>query len=568
MLESLAHHYPEKTFYLGQAFNDTANSYKLVWFLSILSLLRRGGDRAFLLADIFTEMAAVAWHPVCLFRLSLGRQDKLQDAILEIQRQSRLAPNAPFKAVRHFVDGSPEAKARLDYFKRYVPTRFLAPWFADRLRGEKDFRRDRQIEVFAKESQATPFASLYWFDAGSIRLNDSWRLFLMENMAVVQAFAERHLAHYLQARNPNVPGIVNKLRAPTHRELTAARQFWRWVRTDFERTGEPERFLDIYSGRPLDGRFAIDHFLPWSFVAHDLLWNLTPVEITTNSKKGDVLPDVGLYLPRLVKLHLGAIEAARKRPELLEDYTDCFKLDVEGLLDIGENALVAKYREVIAPQAQIAVNQGFQSGWRLHSPAVFVRTEREPVSGEVPRHQGRLAVDRGASEAVLAELFPEQARQKPSPDHLPYYSLAIAAGGFLAGDAPEAEGWVDVVKHGFSKRISDGMFVTRVVGKSMEPTIKDGSYCVFRGGVTGTRQGLVVLVDKLESTDPETGGNYTVKRYRSAKSATEDGWRHESIRLIPDNPNRDKFPVLEFSREDEADLRVVAEFVEMLSPAM
>jgi hypothetical protein len=86
--------------------------------------------------------------------------------------------------------------------------------------------------------------------------------------------------------------------------------------------------------------------------------------------------------------------------------------------------------------------------------------------------------------------------------------------------------------------------------------------------VTGTRQGLVVLVDKLESTDPETGGNYTVKRYRSAKSATEDGWKHESIRLIPDNPNRDKFPVLEFSREDEADLRVVAEFVEMLSPAM
>jgi hypothetical protein len=269
----------------------------------------------------------------------------------------------------------------------------------------------------------------------------------------------------------------------------------------------------------------------------------------------------------LVKLHLGAIEAARKRPELLEDYTDCFKLDVEGLLDISEDALVAKYREVIAPQAQIAVNQGFQSGWRLHSPAVFVRTEREPVSGEAHR-QGRLAVDGGASEAVLEDLFPEQARQKPSPDHLPYYSLAIAAGGFLAGDAPEAEGWVDVVKHGFSKRISDGMFVTRVVGKSMEPTIKDGSYCVFRGGVTGTRQGLVVLVDKLESTDPETGGNYTVKRYRSAKSATEDGWRHESIRLIPDNPNRDKFPVLEFSREDEADLRVVAEFVEMLSPAM
>jgi HNH endonuclease len=45
------------------------------------------------------------------------------------------------------------------------------------------------------------------------------------------------------------------------------------------------------SGAPLDDAFSIDHFLPWSFVAHDLLWNLTPVFGTTNSKKGDALPN-------------------------------------------------------------------------------------------------------------------------------------------------------------------------------------------------------------------------------------------------------------------------------------
>jgi len=567
MLEALANRYPEKTFYLGQVFNDTTNSYKLVWFLAILSLLHRSENRAFPLASIFTEMATVAWHPVCLFRLSLGRQDRLQNAVQDIHRQSHLQPNATPESIRGFVEGSAEAGARLDFFKRYVPTRFLAPWFADRLRGEQDFRRERQIAALAKDSQATPFASPYWFDAGSIRLNDSWRLFLIENFGVVQAFAERHLAHYLQTRNPNVPGIVNKMRAPTERQLTAARQFWGWVRTDFERAGEPEQFLDIYTGRPLHGRFAIDHFLPWSFVAHDLLWNLTPVEKATNSKKGDVLPDVDLYLPALVKLHLGAIETARHRPKILEDYTDCFKLDAKGLLDLDEDALVAKYREVVVPQAQIAVNQGFQSGWRLHSPAVLVRTEREPVSEEVPARHGRFPAQVDASDRILTALFPEQARQKPSPDHLPYYSLAIAAGGFLAGDAPEPEGWLNVAKHGFSKRISEGMFVTRVVGKSMEPTIKDGSYCVFRKGVAGTRQGRIVLVQKRDFADPETGGSYTVKRYRSAKSANEDGWRHESVDLIPDNPDRQAFPILHFLPKDEADLQVVAEFVDMLSPA-
>ena len=184
-------------------------------------------------------------------------------------------------------------------------------------------------------------------------------------MAVVQAFGEYHFAHYLQARNPNVPGVLNKMQAPTERQLTAAREFWRYVRAYFENSRKPEQFRDIYSEKPLGENFAIDHFLPWSFVAHDLLWNLTPVETTTNSKKGDVLPDLIVYLPRLAKLHFAALEIAKKRPKFIEDYTDCLKDNIENLLALGENGFVQKYREVFVPQAQIAINQGFQSGWRL-----------------------------------------------------------------------------------------------------------------------------------------------------------------------------------------------------------
>lgn len=371
-LAGVALRYPEKTFYLGQVFNDTTNSYKLFWFLAILSLLKQNEGRSLRLADIFTEMAVIAWHPVCLFRLSLGRQDKLQDVILEIQKKSSLSPNAAPEVIRKFVGGSADARARLGYFKRYVPTRFLTPWFADELRGERDdTTRTRKIQTMAKESQKTPFASLYYFEGndahGSIRLNESWRLLLIENLSIVQSFAEHHLALYLQARNPNVPGVVNKLNAPTMRQLTAARDFWRFVRSDFERASKTTQFKDIYSGRQLGDSFSIDHFLPWSFVVHDLLWNLTPVESATNSSKSDVLPDLDLYLPRLAKLHFSAVEAAKKRPKFLEDYTDCFKQDVTRLLAHGENAFVAKYREVIVPQAQIAVNQGFQSGWKLRN---------------------------------------------------------------------------------------------------------------------------------------------------------------------------------------------------------
>ena len=80
------------------------------------------------------------------------------------------------------------------------------------------------------------------------------------------------------------------------------------------------------------------------------------------------------------------------------------------------------------------------------------------------------------------------------------------------------------------------MFVAQVVGKSMEPAIPDGAWCLFRAPVEGTRQGKTVLVQLRDATDPETGQRYTVKRYESEKAAEGDSWRHERITLKPLNP--------------------------------
>jgi hypothetical protein len=561
MLAGLTVQYPEKTFYLGQVFNDTTNSYKLLWFLGLLSLLHRPSSETLPLADVLTEMATAGWHPVCLYRLTLGRQDKLQQAIVEIQRASKLGSDAKAAEVRKFVGASPSARAQLDDIRRYVPTRFLSPWFKNQIRGRMDSEKDRLIVQLAQASQKGPLPSPYWLDRGQVCMNPSWHHFLVDNLPIVQAFAEYHFAQYLQTRNPNAPGVINKLRAPTNRDLRQARQFWQLVRDGFQKAGQPGRFRDIYSERPLFGNFAIDHFLPWSFVAHDLIWNLAPVDMATNSSKGDTLPDLDAYLPRLVSLHVGAIDVAQAMPKLLEDYTEVFKLDVPGLLTLGEDGLRAKYREVIASQAQIAANQGFQTGWRLptliHLPEPQRRVLLEPPARDGNRKSPSLR-------SIIVERFPTETETERPDDYLPYYSLAIAAGGFRQGYEPDPEGWVNVRKLGCTKRLGSGFFVTQVVGKSMEPTIHDGAYCVFRAGVSGTRQNRVLLVQKRDFTDAETGGGYTVKRYESTKTTSEDTWKHERIRLIPDNPDRQTFPVLEFSPEDEADLRVVAEFVQAL----
>jgi len=89
-----------------------------------------------------------------------------------------------------------------------------------------------------------------------------------------------------------------------------------------------------------------------------------------------------------------------------------------------------------------------------------------------------------------------------------------------------------------SSKLNRNMFVSRVVGKSMEPLIPDGSYCIFQANVVGSRNGKVVLVQWNTPIDPETGGKYTVKKYTSKKKyESDDSFQHEEITLSPINPS-------------------------------
>jgi hypothetical protein len=169
-----------------------------------------------------------------------------------------------------------------------------------------------------------------------------------------------------------------------------------------------------------------------------------------------------------------------------------------------------------------------------------------------------------AAEAAVRETVTEALRlvsrelARPFASHLPVYSLRAAAGKFGEGQEVEEAGWVEVP----GMRLREGMFVARVVGKSMEPRIPDGSYCVFRAPVQGSRQGKIVLVQHHSIQDSETGGRYTVKRYESEKGADESGgWRHTRVTLSPLNPS---YHPIELIPEDEDEVMVVAEWITAL----
>lgn len=142
--------------------------------------------------------------------------------------------------------------------------------------------------------------------------------------------------------------------------------------------------------------------------------------------------------------------------------------------------------------------------------------------------------------------------------YLPVYSLAAAAGGFSDEQTVRPLGWAEVKNRNISKE----MFVARVRGKSMEPMIADGSYCIFRWERGGSRNGKVVLVQCQSLRDPETSGQYTVKKYESEKELFDDGtWKHKRITLSPDNKSYQSIVLEDI---DPYSFRVIAEFVSAL----
>jgi SOS-response transcriptional repressor LexA len=161
-------------------------------------------------------------------------------------------------------------------------------------------------------------------------------------------------------------------------------------------------------------------------------------------------------------------------------------------------------------------------------------------------------------ERTLLRLYREHVSVgvQPFKTHLPVFSLEVAAGPFLSNSSDiEAEGWVETPG---DLHLSDQMFVATFRGRSMEPLIPDGSLCVFRRNVVGSRNGRLVLVRGSELADEN---RFTVKRYKSEKvAAADESFRHTRVRLESLNP---EFPSWDLD-QDEHKYQIVAEFVRVL----
>jgi SOS-response transcriptional repressor LexA len=232
------------------------------------------------------------------------------------------------------------------------------------------------------------------------------------------------------------------------------------------------------------------------------------------------------------------------------------------LEDPAEDRLHIRLRsdwEQIAPEesdALVELERDLQEKATEMGAGALLRYLEDTVSNLVQVSERR-EVTVGDFERALSRLYREHVPStvRPFVTHVPRYSLAVAAGKFLDNQEVTEEGWEEAPR---DLKLAPGMFAARIAGRSMEPAIPDGSLCLFRSGVTGSRQGRLVLVEALGRG---VNDRYTVKRYRSEKSPLPDGsWQHQRIRLEPLNP---EFEAWDLDPEEDH-YRIVAEYVAVI----
>lgn len=345
---------------LSSVFRDTTNSYKFYWFLSILDSLRDNGENIISQKDIALRMLANVWYPLDYFKLSFGKQDSFKKVAQFISSKIAVDNRPNSQNIFEQINcrfSEKELKTLSNQIKeiyKYVPYRFVRPFFEEETHANSDHLVKNQMIVLCNQYfESQPHRVMYRFVGDSIELNSIWIDYLLRHQGILRGFIFWHLVKFMQKNNPNVIGLSEKLQKPAERDLKSANRFWKGY------LAENADLTCIYSGQRITVQnLSLDHFLPWSYVAHDQLWNIIPTPKNVNSAKNDRLPSLEVYFEAFSTLQYKAVQFYLKKEnqQLPEDYIYLFRESVHEMsLETFQDVL----RKQIMPQWQTAQNLGF-----------------------------------------------------------------------------------------------------------------------------------------------------------------------------------------------------------------
>lgn len=358
---------------LAGLFDSRATSYKYLYFLSLLDILKRinfARLSAISFREIIVEMLANAWYPHKFFKLSFGIIDQIANKLdaLELEiTEPILKFRDPDKKILRNTINNQNLEDIINSINRYVSYRLIRPFFTQETRGLKDYYVNPAIINLAK-NQFDIKKPLYCFnaedqqDCNAIILHPDWVEYLEENYTIVRGWVSWEWLNYMQQQNPSIPNVVNKLFMPQQRDSLANQtKYWKTIL-------EHQDIKCIYSQVQLNkDEISLDHYLPWSFVAHDQLWNLIPTTKSVNSSKSNNIPSEK-YFSNFVKLQYLGLDIYHQKVSQskwlndVESFVAELKVNqANDLLNL--EILTNAYEKTIQPLSSLATIQGFSANW-------------------------------------------------------------------------------------------------------------------------------------------------------------------------------------------------------------
>lgn len=349
--------------YLCRIFDNTSECYKFFWFQAIVAKVLEGKEHI-TYEELVDEMVADAWYMVVEYHLNLGPKDTLESLVHYLQQISQLKSSEKKENIIAYLKNceDKEVLKRKRVLTKNVPYRIQAP-FMSKVKGKEwDVSESALIAKINEERRL-----MYYFEGlrgmqTTIRINSEWFMYIHKNQEIIKGWLQYNMITYLQRRNPSVPGIVDKLYPPQERKLEKVKKYWKLLLA-------LRPVHEIYGHTQLsDKDISIDHFVPWSYVAHDEFWNLHPTTRSINSSKSNNLPDWKTYFPQLAELEYLSYEMIWKYDAVHDEFEKCArehlnddavrrKIYREGQDFVSfSNAL----EEIIQPVYQAAKNCGFR----------------------------------------------------------------------------------------------------------------------------------------------------------------------------------------------------------------
>lgn len=308
---------------------DPAYCYKFYW-LEALVILISEGRLNFTLSDVIDEMIVNAWYSVLEFHIHLsGMQlgevrDGLERAVLKLAALSDLPASASRVEIKNGIaEYSKELHKDKTQLTHMVPFRSLAGFF-DRYNLSVSWENKTQLVDQIEHINAHTVLLPYTFGRSSglqreVCVHPIWAQMIMENTVTILGWIQFEKTKWLQLNNPEVPGLVYKL-SPLNekmRKLNNVRKLWSGIL-------EIQPIMDVFTGQPISAvDYDVDHFIPWSFVMNDELWNLMPMDSSLNSSKSNNLPRWEPFFPRFAENQFILYQLIQEKPELMKRYKAC-----------------------------------------------------------------------------------------------------------------------------------------------------------------------------------------------------------------------------------------------------